>query len=527
MRDLFMRFALLSGTGGLVVFALHFAKPLLRRVPAKWYVWLWLLLALRMLVPFGFAPPKYAQEIVPIPGIAFQGPAPAIATPAPATRIAAAPSQTPTDWFGIAMTVWLTGAAVFFAWHIAVYYHARRKLLRGAGVTDSALLRELCAEYGLRQPRLLKAPTAQTPMAFGLLRPVIVLPARQFPEQELECVLRHELCHLKARHLPMKFLLLAVNALHWCNPAVWLLRHDAAAAMEQCCDEMALRGATNERRGVYSQTLLACAGRQRFAPALTSNLNGGTKEMKARLRNIFTAKPKRTIAISLAVLLCAALAITAAGIGPGLVAGKATDIRRESGRNVAKIPNANGEPEDVILPESEEDCSAVAQLNDGSKINVDAAGNYSPLAELGELRNPCPQAGGILAWFITEGDPKGMTMYAGRYAEDGVFTGPVEYLSFSGENVIGTEILAAKGGTVARVYEDERYGNVVELDHGNGYTSSYGHCDSVTVAQGDPVQAGQPIATLGSTGTSTGPHLSFWLRLNGGYLDGSVYQFAG
>ncbi|MCL2298554.1 MAG: hypothetical protein FWC27_00200 [Firmicutes bacterium] len=98
MRDLFMRFTLLSGTGGLVVLALHFAKPLLRRVPAKWYVWLWLLLGLRMLVPFGFAPPKYAQEIVPIPGIAFQGPAPAIVTPTPATQIASTPAQMPTDW---------------------------------------------------------------------------------------------------------------------------------------------------------------------------------------------------------------------------------------------------------------------------------------------------------------------------------------------------------------------------------------------------------------------------------------------
>lgn len=530
MRDVFVRFVLLGGTGGLAVLALHFAKPLLRRTPAKWSVWLWLLLGLRMLVPLGFAPHMPMREIPSVLVATGHAPASTIAVPvpSPAAPAAAIPAQTPVDWFGFAMLVWLAGAAIFLAWHIAVYLHARQTLLRGAAVIDCALQRKLCEEYGLR-PRLLKSPAIQTPMAFGLLRPVIILPAREFSGKELDCILRHEFCHLKAKHLSMKALLLAVNALHWFNPAAWLLRRDAAAAMEQGCDEMVLRDATNEQRGVYSQALLTCAGQRRFTPALTSNMNGGTNEMKARLRNIFTAKPKRTILVSVVVLLCAALAVTAAGVGPGLAAGRA-NVRRENDRNIAEIPNANGEPEDVILPDPGEDCSAVAQLNDGSKLNIDTTGNYAPLVELGALRNPCPEADSVLVWFPaeSEGMENEMTTYYAKFAGSDGLAGPVERLEFSGENVsFDTEIRAAKGGTVARIYVDGRYGNVVELDHGGGYTSSYGNCDSVTVAEGETVKAGQPIALVGSTGLSTGPHLSFWLRYNGGYPGSSLYQFAG
>ena len=488
MRDLFMRFALLSGTGGLVVLALHFAKPLLRRVPAKQFVWLWLLLALRMLVPLGFAPPMPAVETPLLQSTVMQMPTPAIATPAPATRIAAAPAQTPTDWFGIAMIAWGVGAAVFFAWHIAVYLHTKQKLLRGTNITDSALLRELCDEYALRQPRLLKSPAAQTPLAFGLLRPVIVLPARQFSELEFECVLRHELCHLKARHLPMKLLLLAVNALHWCNPAAWLLRHNAAAAMEQCCDEMALCGATNERRGVYSQTLLACAGRQRFAPALTSNLNGGTKEMKARLRNIFTAKPKRTIAISVVVLLCAALAVTAAGIGPGLVAGKA---KAQPNPGEAREPQTMPAEYNVFHQEQ------IAQ----TMPNVD----YAPAPT--QLLWPAPD---VIA--ITRG--------YGR-VEDNFHDG----IDIADETAKGKAVVAAADGYVEGTGSGGTNGVYIVLNHGGGMWTAYEHLEegSVMLQFGEKVHAGQPIARIGSTGQSTGPHLHFEVLQNNAAVDPMPY----
>jgi murein DD-endopeptidase MepM/ murein hydrolase activator NlpD len=63
------------------------------------------------------------------------------------------------------------------------------------------------------------------------------------------------------------------------------------------------------------------------------------------------------------------------------------------------------------------------------------------------------------------------------------------------------------------------YGNYAIITHGNGYATLYGHLHDFTVKDGDLVQRGDPIAHEGTTGNSTGPHLHFEIRNQGGYLD--------
>ncbi len=79
----------------------------------------------------------------------------------------------------------------------------------------------------------------------------------------------------------------------------------------------------------------------------------------------------------------------------------------------------------------------------------------------------------------------------------------------------GTSIKAAAGGIV--IYSDYHpgYGNMVEIDHGNGLISRYGHASKRMVKEGDVVLRGQKIGEVGSTGRSTGPHLHFEVLLNG------------
>ncbi|MGH8672449.1 MAG: M23 family metallopeptidase [Burkholderiales bacterium] len=79
----------------------------------------------------------------------------------------------------------------------------------------------------------------------------------------------------------------------------------------------------------------------------------------------------------------------------------------------------------------------------------------------------------------------------------------------------GTPILAAAGGIV--VYSDFHagYGNMVEIDHGNGVTSRYGHASRRLVKAGDIIMRGQKIAEVGNSGRSSGPHLHFEVRHNG------------
>ncbi len=87
----------------------------------------------------------------------------------------------------------------------------------------------------------------------------------------------------------------------------------------------------------------------------------------------------------------------------------------------------------------------------------------------------------------------------------------------------GTPIYAAQGGVVILAEWYGGYGNTIVIDHGNGITTLYAHCDSVYVQPGDRIVQGQPIGEVGSTGFSTGPHLHFELRAQGEPIDPAPY----
>ena len=79
----------------------------------------------------------------------------------------------------------------------------------------------------------------------------------------------------------------------------------------------------------------------------------------------------------------------------------------------------------------------------------------------------------------------------------------------------GRTIVAAAGGTVTTASYKGGYGNMVIINHGNGVQTCYAHCTKIFVSVGQKVSAGQSIATVGSTGNSTGPHLHLEVRKNG------------
>ena len=78
----------------------------------------------------------------------------------------------------------------------------------------------------------------------------------------------------------------------------------------------------------------------------------------------------------------------------------------------------------------------------------------------------------------------------------------------------GDVINATAAGTVTKAGWQGGYGNMVEIDHGNGLTTRYGHMSKLNVGVGDTVTRGQTIGFIGSTGRSTGPHLHYEMRLN-------------
>jgi murein DD-endopeptidase MepM/ murein hydrolase activator NlpD len=125
--------------------------------------------------------------------------------------------------------------------------------------------------------------------------------------------------------------------------------------------------------------------------------------------------------------------------------------------------------------------------------------------------------------------PAGLPVRAG-YKSSGFgyradpFTGRPEFhggVDFNGPR--GSEVISVAGGVVSYAGKKPGYGNVVEIDHGNGYMTRYAHNDRNVVDVGQPVRAGDLIAKMGSTGRATGVHVHFEVWLNGRLVNPAEY----
>jgi murein DD-endopeptidase MepM/ murein hydrolase activator NlpD len=98
-------------------------------------------------------------------------------------------------------------------------------------------------------------------------------------------------------------------------------------------------------------------------------------------------------------------------------------------------------------------------------------------------------------------------------------------LDFRGET--GEAIRATAAGTVTHTGWSGGYGKMVEIDHGNGLSTRYGHLAAIEVEAGQSVRSGQIVGRMGSTGRSTGPHLHYETRVDGEAVDPQRFLRAG
>lgn len=133
---------------------------------------------------------------------------------------------------------------------------------------------------------------------------------------------------------------------------------------------------------------------------------------------------------------------------------------------------------------------------------------YASLESVGEY------TGGAFGWPLP-GYSMITSYYGWRFNNTDYHTG----IDISGANVYGKSVVAANPGRVAFINTNYTngvgYGIYMIVDHGGGYSTLYAHLSSIDVSVGDVVARGTPIAKVGSTGWSTGPHLHFEVRING------------
>lgn len=165
------------------------------------------------------------------------------------------------------------------------------------------------------------------------------------------------------------------------------------------------------------------------------------------------------------------------------------------------------------------------------------AGDYNPpdfvaaLDQLSSLIDDREQQLSVLNALLGDRKIQSATFVAGRPIERGwmssrfgyrndPFNGKVAWhdgVDFAGKD--GSNIVAVAAGVVTWADDRYGYGNLVEINHGNGYVTRYAHCKELLVNVGDVIKKGDIVALMGSTGRSTGPHVHFEVLHRGESVD--------
>lgn len=209
------------------------------------------------------------------------------------------------DWRRLFTAVWLCGAVIFMLYYIVGYALFRRKIKPWCKSMEI---------FGYNErPELTYCRSIKSPMLVGFFQPQILFPRSDYAEAELSMILKHELTHFKRGDLWIKLLFTAANALHWFNPAVYLMRRAANRDMEYSCDERVVRNGSKQFREEYSMTILRCASGTGLdaGTAFSTHFSENKKNLKQRFKNILSVKKKRGIIIGTAL---AAAAVICAGI---------------------------------------------------------------------------------------------------------------------------------------------------------------------------------------------------------------------
>lgn len=324
--------------GSLAILAMLVLKPLWReRYRAKTRCWLWLALAVFLLLPVDFsvknapvqaAPPKDYTLFVGTDKTAIQstdnlfgdmaeksGQSPAQVRDTIIQRPVTNPEQKTTRYIPVTTILfygYLAGAAAFLLYQgvsYALFRRTVRRWKRDVSRADyAAMLSDTAHDLGVSAPEMIVCEAISTPAVTGLLRPRLLLPHERYDVQELHYILRHELCHLKRRDMLLKLVLLAANAMHWFNPVVYLMLRQADEDIELACDSAATDGLELPERAAYSRTLLAAVQSSVRALPATTCFGGTVERLKRRITNVLGAQKKRGLGI---VALVLALTLTA------------------------------------------------------------------------------------------------------------------------------------------------------------------------------------------------------------------------
>lgn len=316
--SLFTDFMMISFTTSLVGIILIMLSSFLgKHYTAKLKYWIWMMLSVRLLLPFNFSFINTDNSIeIQVPQFLYidnriQGPIQGshviqnnmMVTQHPSESVSYMPSL-----MDIVTLVWLIGIVFFLLYHFIGYYLFRKEALRWSSEIlnkeASAKIKQVFKEMNVSSTTMavLISGKVPNPMLVGFKKTILFLPHEEYSEDELEFIIKHELVHYKRNDTLYKLLLLFVRAIHWFNPFVWFMVREASREIEMYCDDTVVREQNLSYRKKYCETILSAMKNTRHL-ALSTNLSGGKNFMKQRFKSILNMNKKRNGAIPFCTVL--------------------------------------------------------------------------------------------------------------------------------------------------------------------------------------------------------------------------------
>ena len=308
-----MKLLQMSLAGGVMILVITVIRALaIERLPKKTFLALWAAALARLLAPVSLpsalsiysllarrAPA--AAEWTAVPALPDLPVAAETAAAAAAQQTASAPAAQPPVW----TIVWAVGAAVCAVVFAVAYGRCCREFRASFPVENDVIRRWLQSHPLRRTIAIRQSGRISSPLTFGVLRPVILVPKKTdwTDETALRYVLEHEFVHIQRFDVLSKLLLIAAICVHWFNPLVWVMYVLANRDLELSCDETVLRRFGGDVRAAYARVLIRMeAARGGFAPLCN---HFGKNAIEERITAIMKTKRITIVSLGLAALLVA------------------------------------------------------------------------------------------------------------------------------------------------------------------------------------------------------------------------------
>lgn len=279
------------------------------RVPRKVFYGLWLLAAARMIIPFGIPFGFSLFSILQKIGLPVGGQEGPVAAAAEAAGVGGSDGALAAHGYihytMILKFLWIAGAIGFMAYFIITYIKNLHKFKESLPA-DGSVAESWAKKLGVRRKiKVRESDYINSPLTYGIFRPVILMPAGavdMIEEEQLGYIFAHELVHIKRFDSLAKIFVTAAVCVNWFNPFAWIMYALVNRDIELSCDEAVIRRLGNASRPAYAMTLV------RFAELKEMSLfafnSFGKSVLTQRVNEVMTKKKSGILSFMCGFAMC-------------------------------------------------------------------------------------------------------------------------------------------------------------------------------------------------------------------------------